>query len=156
MDRFLSTIINKVDKKGRVSIPAVYRPILGATNRLYTRLSARHPCVDAGSSELLVREEQQLAGMDLFSEEYDVYSLVLHAEASEMKIDGEGRVLLSDDIRLQTGIADEVVFVGRGHFFQLWEPKAFRAYRDEARRRVMELRRGSIGGAGDKAVQQEE
>lgn len=147
MDRFLSNTINKVDKKGRVSIPASFRPILGNTSHLYILSSVDQPTVDAGGIELIERKEQQLERMDPFSEDYELYSFVLHGDSTELKIDGEGRVVLSDSIREQTGITDRAAFVGRGHFFQIWEPEKFRAYREEARKKVAEMRRAKSGGA---------
>ncbi len=146
MDRFLSNTINKVDKKGRVSIPASFRPILGKTSHLYILSSVDQPTVDAGGVELIERKEQQLERMDPFSEDYELYSFVLHGDSTELKIDGEGRVILSDSIREQTGITDRAAFVGRGHFFQIWEPEKFRAYREEARKKVAEMRRAKSGG----------
>ncbi|MEM7069268.1 MAG: transcriptional regulator MraZ [Pseudomonadota bacterium] len=148
MDRFLSNTINRVDKKGRVSIPASYRPILGATSKLYTLMSVDQPTVDAGGIELIERGEQHLATLDPFSEAYELYSFVLHGDSSELKIDAEGRISLNDTLREQTGITDRVAFVGRGHFFQLWEPERFTQYRDEARRQVAEMRRTNKGLQG--------
>lgn len=145
MGRFLSNTINKVDKKGRVSIPASFRPILGDTKTLYTLMSVDLPTVDAGGVELIERHEEQLQQMNPLSKEYELYSFVLHGDSDELKIDGEGRVLLTDTIREQTGITDRAAFVGRGHFFQIWEPERFLAYREEARKEVAEMRRALSG-----------
>lgn len=150
MDRFLSNTINKVDKKGRVSIPANFRPVLGATSRLYTLMSVDQPSIDAGGIELIERGEQYLSSLDPFSEEYELYSFVLHGDSSELKIDGEGRISLTDTIREQTGITDRAAFVGRGHFFQIWEPDRFLGYREEARKQVANMRRAKSGGSGDR------
>lgn len=155
MDRFLSNTVNKVDKKGRVSIPAPFRPILGNTSHLYILNSVDQPTVDAGGVELLERKEKQLELMDPFSEDYELYSFVLHGDSTELKIDGEGRIVLTDQIREQTGITNQAAFVGRGHFFQIWEPEKFRAYREEARKKVAQMRRKNSGGAsGGVAVRQ--
>lgn len=148
MDRFLSNTINKVDKKGRVSIPASFRPVLGDTSRLYTLNDVEHPTVDAGGIELIERKERQLEGMSALSSDYDAFSFVLHGDSGELKIDREGRVIISDIIREHTGITDQVAFVGRGHFFQLWKPEAFLAYREEARKKVAEMRRAMSNGVG--------
>ncbi|MEO0908969.1 MAG: transcriptional regulator MraZ [Pseudomonadota bacterium] len=145
MGRFLSNTINKVDKKGRVSIPASFRPILGDTRTLYTLMSVDLPTVDAGGVELIERHEEQLQQMNPLSKEYELYSFVLHGDSDELKIDGEGRVLITETIREQTGITDRAAFVGRGHFFQIWEPERFLAYREEARREVAEMRRALSG-----------
>lgn len=154
MDRFLSNAINRVDKKGRVSIPAAFRPKLGATSKLFTLMSVDQPSVDAGGIELIERGERHLETLDPFSEEYELYSFVLHGDSSELKIDTEGRISLNDTIREQTGITDQAAFVGRGYFFQMWEPERFLAYREEARKQVAIMRRAKSGGIGVNADRQ--
>jgi len=141
MDRFLSSTINKVDKKGRVSIPAGFRPALGDAKRLYTLMSVDQPSVDAGGVELIERGEAYLEKLDPFSEEYELYSFVLHGDSDQLKVDGEGRVILSEAILQQTGITDQAAFVGRGHFFQIWQPEKLAAYRENARSQVAQMRR---------------
>ena len=149
MDRFLSNTINKVDKKGRVSIPASFRPVLCGQGRLFTLMSVDQPTVEAGGVELIEKGEAQLALMDPFSTEYELYSFFLHGDSDHLNIDGEGRIVLSDNIRDHTGIKDQVAFAGRGHFFQIWEPENFLAYREEARAKVAELRK-TLGTTGDR------
>ena len=141
MDRFVSNTINRVDKKGRVSVPAAFRLVLGNQPVLNTILSVEHPVAEAGGMDFMDSNLRRLSMMDPFSEEYAMWSLCLVGDADELKIDPEGRITLSDNIRDHTGIGDEVAFVGCGHFFQLWEPSAFRAYRETARARVREMRR---------------
>ena len=155
MDRFVSNTVNKVDKKGRVSIPAAFRPKLGTTSRIFALLSVDNPCVDAGNEELLAHREEHLATLNPFSEEYEYCSFVLHGESSEMKIDAEGRIVMSDLIREHTGIENEAVFVGRGNFFQIWEPGKFQAYRSRARRKYAQMRRSGFRGREGQADNQE-
>ena len=141
MDRFVSNTINRVDKKGRVSVPAAFRLVLGNQPVLNTILSVEHPVAEAGGMDFMDSNLRRLSMMDPFSEEYAMWSLCLVGDANELKIDPEGRITLSDNIRDHTGIGDEVAFVGCSHFFQLWEPAAFRAYRETARAKVREMRR---------------
>lgn len=155
MDRFLSNMVNKVDKKGRVSIPASFRPALGDTNRLFTLMSVDRPSVDAGGVELIERGEAYLEKLDPFSEEYELYSFVLHGDSDQLRLDGEGRVVLSDAILEQTGITDKAAFVGRGHFFQIWEPEKLMAYREKARRQVAQMRRSKSLNSGGGSSREE-
>lgn len=148
MDRFLSNTVNKVDKKGRVSIPASFRPALGDTSRLYTLMSVDRPTVDAGGVELIERGEAYLEKLDPFSEEYELYSFVLHGDSDQLKLDGEGRVVLSEAILEQTGITDKAAFVGRGHFFQIWQPEKLAMYREKARQQVAQMRRSRQPNSG--------
>lgn len=141
MDRFVSNTINRVDKKGRVSIPAGFRTVLGGQSILHLILSVEHPVAEAGGSDFVDMNMQRLSQMDPFSEEYEMWSFCMIGDADELKIDTEGRIILSDHIREHTGITDAVAFVGRGPFFQLWEPERFRTYREEARSKVRTMRR---------------
>jgi len=149
----LANTVNSIDKKGRVCVPASFRSVLGGQNILYTMLSISTPSVEAGGPQLIDAAEARLAQMDSFSEEYEVWSFCVHGDSDQLKIDGDGRIVLSDAIRERTGISDHVAFVGRGHFFQMWEPEKFKAYQKETRTKALELRKslgqsdGAVAGA---------
>ena len=96
---------------------------------------------DAGGPQLIDAGEARLAQMDPFSEEYEIWSFYIHGDSNQLKIDGDGRITLSDDIREHARITDKVAFVGRGHFFQMWEPNKFRDYQKETRAKALELRK---------------
>lgn len=145
MDRFVSNTINKLDKKGRVSIPASFRACLQGQSVLHVVLGIDHPVADAGGPEFMEANRSRLEKMDPFSQEYEYWSFCLIGDAHEIRIDAEGRIQLPDTLREHTGITTEVAFVGRGHFFQLWEPQAFRQYRETAREKVREMRRKLAG-----------
>jgi MraZ protein len=59
-----------------------------------------------------------------------------------------GRITMTDFIREHAGISDEVAFVGRGLFFQMWEPVRLSRYQAEVRARLMQLRQGLVRSAG--------
>ncbi len=141
MDRFVSNTINKVDSKGRVSIPAPFRTILGAQSVLHTILSVERPVAEAGGKDFMEQNLRRLAQMDPLSEEYEMWSFCLLGDAEQLRIDPEGRIVLSENIREHTGITDAVAFSGMGNSIYLWEPERFRAFRSEARERVRLMRR---------------
>ena len=82
----------------------------------------------------------RLAQDDPFLRSFDDMSLFCHGDGAFLKPDGEGRIMVTDFIREHTGITDAVAFVGRGHFFQMWEPERFRAFREEVRARLRAMR----------------
>ena len=151
MDRFLSNAINNVDKKGRVSIPAAFRTLLEKRKetQLYTLQSIDMPTIDAGGTDLLIAYEKRMADLDPLTSEYDDLSFYYHGDSAWMKIDGDGRIVLSDALREHTGIADQVAFVGRGIFFQMWEPEKFTTYRREARARILQMKQSLIQKSSD-------
>jgi MraZ protein len=88
---------------------------------------------------------------DLFLQTADDMSFFCYGDGAFLKLDQDGRITVSDFIREHTGISSDVAFVGRGHFFQIWEPQKLKAYGAEARARLLGLRQaaGQRRPAGD-------
>jgi MraZ protein len=143
MDEFVSTFTNRLDAKGRVSIPAPFRAVLAVDgfDGLYCCPTLDRNAVDAGGNRLRERIKASLANFEPFSEDHELLSTTLIGESEILKVDQDGRVILSDAIRAHAGIGDRVTFVGQGYKFQIWEPDRFEAYRKEAQDRLRDLRR---------------
>ena len=135
MSRFLSNATNRIDTKGRVSVPAAFRSVLAQRNipELYCFQDFVFPAISVGGPDLLERFERQIAAEDPFSPDANEMSLLIHGGGVFMKLDAEGRLMVTDFIRGFTGISDEVTFVGRADHFQLWQPQAFVAAQAQAR-----------------------
>ena len=148
MDRFVSHFTNKVDAKGRVSIPASFRAVLtrDGFEGLYVHPSLDAEAVDCGGNALLREIDDLLGRMSPYSEERDLFSTALLGTSEILKVDSEGRVILTETIKDYAGIGSDVTFVGQGHKFQIWEPSRFRAHLDEARSRVRNLRKQLSSG----------
>ena len=148
MDRFLSNAVNRIDQKGRVSVPAHFRAVLTKRSEgdLYALRALDIPALDVGGLDLLDRYEARIAREDPFAQAADDMSFFCHGDGAFLKLDGDGRITVTDFMREHTGIGAEVAFVGRGQFFQMWEPSRFHAYREEARTRLSRLR-GNHSGA---------
>lgn len=139
MNRFLSNATNKIDAKGRVSVPAPFRTVLTRLDiqELYAIQDFVYPAITVGGPDLLDRYERQIDGGDPFSVDSNDMSLLIHGGGVFMKLDGEGRLMVSDFIRDYTGITDQVTFVGRSDHFQLWDPVCYEEKRQEALGRRM-------------------
>lgn len=144
MERFVSNYTKKVDAKGRVSVPPSFRAILQrlGDEQIYTQLSLETASVIAGGQGLLEQLEARMSELDPFSRDYDDWAAHFYSGSDYLKIDGDGRVVLTDAIREHTGIADEAVFAGRGASFHLWEPAKFNEYMDGVRARIRAVRAG--------------
>jgi len=144
MDRFLSNATNRIDAKGRVSVPAGFRSVLAQRNiqELYCFQDFVFPAISIGGPDLLERYEKQIAAEDPFSPQANQMSLLIHGGGVFMKLDAEGRLMVSDFIRDFTGITTEVTFVGRSDHFQLWQPQALQEMQAAAReeRKLMGMR----------------
>lgn len=135
MIRFLSNSVNRIDAKGRVSVPAGFRSVLASAGvqDLYCFQDFVFPAVSVGGPDLLARLERRIDAADPFSPEANRMSLLVHGGGVFMRLDQEGRLMVTDFIRSFTGITDHVAFVGRGDHFQLWEPDALAAMQKAAR-----------------------
>ena len=143
MDRFVSSYTLRLDAKGRVSIPAPYRAVLARDtfDGLYCYPALDQPAVDAGGNALLAEIEALIARFPPYSDERDAFTLALYGTSETCKIDGEGRVILSDTLKAHAGITDAISVVGLGHKFQIWEPGRFRAQLAEATGTVRALKK---------------
>jgi len=143
MDRFVSNYTLRLDAKGRVSIPAPYRAVLArdAFDGVYCYPALDRPAVDAGGNALLAEIETLIGRYPPYSDERDAFTLSLYGTSETFKIDGEGRMILSDALKAHAGIADTLAFVGLGHKFQIWEPGRFRAQLAEATGTVRALKK---------------
>ena len=143
MDRFVSHFTNRLDAKGRVSMPASFRGVLARDGfeGLYVHPSLEAEALDCGGHGLLCEIDGLLETLSPYSEERDAFSMALLGASEILKVDPEGRVILTERLKAFAGIAGEATFVGLGQKFQIWEPERFRAHLDEARSRVRDLRK---------------
>ena len=125
MDRFVSNYTLRLDAKGRVSIPAQFRAVLARDGfeGLYCYPSLDQPAVDAGGNALLAEIKNLIDSFPAYSDERDELQLALYGTSETLKIDAEGRVMLTETLKSHAGITDAVSFVGLGHKFQIWEPE---------------------------------
>ena len=142
MDRFVSNVTLRLDSKGRVSIPASFRSVLvrDSFEGLYCYPALDRPAIDAGGNALMSEIEALTARFAPFSDERERFAMALYGTSETLKIDGEGRVTLSERLKRHAGIADSVTFVGLGHKFQIWEPSRFQSELAEATQKVRELK----------------
>jgi MraZ protein len=138
MALFAGTYENRIDRKGRVSLPADFRaelPVEG--NRIvYVYPSPRGGALEACDRAFMQRMADSLEQFDMFSDEENDLASIIVAEARRVSIDGEGRVLLPPELIEFAGIDERVTFVGRGARFQIWDPTAFSESAAQARERA--------------------
>lgn len=139
---FLSTFINRIDRKGRVSVPAPFRTVLAAQTfpGVIAFPSFVVSAIEASGIDRIERLSDGIDQFDPFSDEHDAFAISILADSHQLSFDSEGRIMLPDILREHAGISDQAAFVGRGATFQIWEPDAFRGYQEDARRRAREER----------------
>lgn len=122
---FMDTIINKVDAKGRVSLPADYRAMVKELSTeivCYRSLSA--PCIEGCLEETLDKLATEIENAtDFFSETQDNLTNLVFGDAKRFSFDSTGRILLTEKLLQHAQITDSAVFVGKGRKFQIWNPQ---------------------------------
>ena len=138
MELFVSTFINKIDKKGRVSLPSIFRTALPKNhkNEIILSKSLRNKTIE-GLSVLRVKEiAARINNLDLFSEEHDDFSTSIFSEMLPTNLDKEGRFQIPEKLKKFANINDEVAFIGQGYFFQIVNPKVAQDLQTKSRSRL--------------------
>ena len=125
MDLFVSRFFNKIDKKGRVSLPSNFRNVLPKTNsnEIILYKSIKTPSIEGCGAGRLKEIAKRINNLDFFSEDYDDFSSSIFSEIVPTNIDKEGRFLIPEELKKYANIKNEAAFFGQGFFFQIWEPK---------------------------------
>ena len=146
MNRFLGSHQNKLDAKGRASVPAPFRAVLreagdanGAGIQLVLRPSHFHPCIEAWPASRFDALATPLEHYSPLSPEHEDLATSIYADAYPVEADKEGRILIPAQLAAHAGLGEAVVFMGTGATFQIWEPAAAERRRAEARIRARDL-----------------
>ncbi len=151
MNHFLGTHQNRLDAKGRVSVPAPFRAALrneeaDSPISLILRLSHQFPCIEAWPVPKFEALGSSLAKLAQFSDAHADLGAALYADAYPVESDKEGRILLPAELVEHAALVNQVSFMGVGDTFQIWEPSACARRRAEARSGAR-LRELSLPGA---------
>ena len=127
MSLFLSCYENRLDTKGRISVPAAFRSSLNSENFAGVVLfrSFKHNCIEGLSMSRMEKMANATDQMGIFDDDLDDLSAMLFADARPLMFDVTGRIVIPSDLLKHANITDSALFVGRGNSFQIWNPKDF-------------------------------
>ena len=139
---FLSSYENKLDKKGRVSVPATFRSHLGSMgyNGFICYPSFNHNALEGCSQDRIEQLSNTIDSLNPFEEKRDYFATSVLSESENLQFDTEGRVSLTENLLSHAKIKDYVLFVGLGKTFQIWEPKNFEKFKSFARKKAFQNR----------------
>jgi MraZ protein len=144
MGRFLGIQENRLDSKGRVSVPASFRAILASfdTKELILRPSHKVSSIEAWPEPAYNRLAEQLERLPAFSDEHDDLAVTLFASAQPAIPDGDGRIVLTERMIAHAGLEvnKPVAFMGLGERFEILLPEEARRLMAAANARVRESR----------------
>ena len=139
---FLSTYENKLDKKGRVSVPASFRSHLSnlGYNGIICYPSFNHQCIESWPQDRIEKISNAIDSLNPFEEKKDFFATSILSESINLQFDGEGRILLTSKLLKHAKIKQNMLFVGQGATFQIWEPTTFEKFRVRASKKSNTLR----------------
>ena len=134
---FLSTYENKLDKKGRVSVPASFRSYLSnlGYNGVICYPSFNNQCIEAWPQDRIEKISNAIDSLNPFEEKKDYFATSILSESINLQFDNEGRILLTSKLLKHAKIKNSMLFVGQGKTFQIWEPTLFEKFRVTAKRK---------------------
>jgi len=137
---FLGTFENKVDRKGRVSVPSAFRNAVAGQSfhGIVAFPSYRAPALEGCGISLMEELGETLDEYDLFSDDHDDLATTVFADSQQLPFDADGRIMLPDEFMEHAGISERAAFVGKGKMFQIWEPNTLKERKNSARQRARE------------------
>ena len=135
---FLSTYENKLDKKGRVSVPASFRSYLSnlGYNGVVCFPSFNNQSIEAWPQDRIEKISNTIESLNPFDEKRDFFATSILSESINLQFDSEGRILLTSKLIKHAKIKNSMLFVGQGQTFQIWEPTAFEKFKTVARKKA--------------------
>ena len=139
---FLSSHENKIDKKGRVSVPAAFRSYLTTLgyNGFISYPSFSNPALECCTQDRIEKLSDSIDTLNPFEEKRDYFATAVLSESSNLVFDTEGRVQFSKKILNFAKIKTDILFVGLGKIFQVWSPKNFEKFKTFARKKALQNR----------------
>lgn len=137
MELFFSTFVNKVDRKGRVSVPATFRAAVADQSfpGIVVFPSFKYEALEASGIKRMEEMTTRQATLDEFSDEHENIGM-LFATSQALPFDTEGRIVLPEALAEYAHISDAAAFVGLGKSFQIWEPNRLADHQASVRERA--------------------
>ena len=134
---FLSSYENKLDKKGRVSVPSSFRAYLNSMgyNGFITYPSFNNAALDACAQDRIEKLSESIDSLGPFEDKRDYFATSILSESINLNFDSEGRVSIPKKLLNHARIKSSIVFVGLGKVFQMWDPKVFEKFKTTARKK---------------------
>jgi len=134
---FLSVYESRLDKKGRVSVPASFRSHLSnlGYNGVVCYSSFNNQSIEAWPQDRIEKISNAIDALNPFEEKKDYFATSILSESINLQFDSEGRISLTPKLLKHAKIKNSMLFVGQGKTFQIWESTAFEKFRVQSRKK---------------------
>jgi MraZ protein len=119
-----------LDAKGRLSVPTRHRDVLTATAAGQLTITKHpHGCLMVFPRGEWEKFRERLAALPMSAQ---WWKRIFLGNAMDCEMDGNGRVLISPELRAAAGLSKEAVLLGMGNHFELWDAQTYAAQEQAA------------------------
>ncbi len=121
-----------LDDKGRIAIPARHRELLQieSQGQCITTIDTEECCLLIYPLQAWEQIEKQIESLPSFDKAARRVQRLLIGHATESQIDSHGRLLVPPPLRSYARLQKEVVLIGQGRKFELWDANEWNVSRD--------------------------
>jgi MraZ protein len=122
MIMFLSSFEGIIDSKNRISIPSSFRStIIQSKEKIYLFRSLKYSCLEVHLASKINTLIKSFDEKDFFSKKNDHFKTAILSDLEEISIDRDGRFTLRDPHKIFSKIKKEIIFIGKGNHFEIWQ-----------------------------------
>lgn len=127
MTIFLSSYVNAVDKKGRVSIPASFRSEIASHSRqtFVVYAAPNDEYLFAWGYDDFAKFAEKIKKLPPMSKQRQRLARNILAAAHPVQCDADGRVMLPEKFLQAAKLEGKALFAGQGDYFTIWNPEKF-------------------------------
>lgn len=127
---YLGSYKTEFSGKNRLILPKRFRRELGNEDKFYVFLAENGEIWGFDQTNWLKQAENVLV-IPLSSEEGRIRRLNFFSRADECSLDGQGRFILPQEFIEQVDLKREILIVGAGDHFEIWDPKTWEKFLKE-------------------------
>ena len=136
MIMFLSSFSGIIDSKNRIAIPSSYRATIKETKeKVYLFKSLKYPCLEIHLASKINSLVKSFDEKDFFSKKNDHFKTAILSDLEEINIDNDGRFTLRETHQLFSKIKKEILFIGKGNHFEIWQQDLGEKHKLESRKK---------------------
>ena len=121
-----------VDDKGRIAIPARFRERLAShcNGELVVTIDTEEPCLLIYPQPDWDEIQRKVAGMSSYNPASRRVQRLLIGHATDIQMDGNGRILLTPPLREYAQLDKKGVLIGQAAKLELWDEGAWVSHRE--------------------------
>jgi MraZ protein len=138
MKQLFGTHENKLDTKGRVSVPALFRNAWKDVPdmTLIIRPSEVVGCLEVWPEPTYEQFREEVRALPKNTPERLAQETIVFSQAVPAELDAQGRISIPADLAEEIGLTSAVYFLGRGDYIQIWTPEAGKAFLKATRAQI--------------------